>query len=252
MHDPRRSRDRLTVRSRSRANVLRLARVLALALACGSLACESRRTSADGTGPGEGPIHVTGRLLDAETGRPVSRARIWIHGFNDDPADPTHRGPPKQHRSLAPEDATTFEFNLVEPTIRLRVADRENVYELFEQKLSAQDGRLDVDVRLIPLHWVRLHGRVYWREGSKLEPFVPTRSRWRDATINLLRRGPLAPDDVRGGSLSPDDEGNYSTRVPRELLKVLTIDSPRGVSPRELDLRDERGEEREQDFVFEE
>lgn len=221
---------------------LRLVRATALALACAAPACESRRTSADGTGPGIGPIHVTGRLLDAETGRPVSRAKIWIHGFNDDPADPAHRSLPKQQRSLAPGDATTFEFNLVEPTIRLRVADGEHVYELFEQELTARDGRLDVDVRLTPTHWVRLHGRVFWRENGKLEPFVPTRSRWRGATICLSR----------GNSPEPDDRGNYSVLVPRELIKVLTIDSPRRVEPHEIDLRAERGDERAQDFVFEE
>lgn len=185
---------------------------------------------------------MTGRLLDAETGRPVSRARIWIHGFNDDPDDPAYRRPPKQQRSLAPDDETVFEFNLVEPTIRLRVFDKENVYQRFEQTLAAQDGRLDVDVRLTPTHWVRLHGRVFWREGGRLEPFVPRHGRWLENEICLSRGNPL----------DPDEHGCYSTRAPRELLKVMTISSPRRVTPREVDLRDERGDDHVQDFVFEE
>jgi hypothetical protein len=213
---------------------------LALTLVLASGAC-SRHSSADPSGPGEGPVHVTGRLLDAETGRPVSRKTVWIHGFNDTRPDPKFPNVCEE-RSLAPDDPTTFAMNLLDPTIRLRVYDKSHAYEMFEVTLVAHDQALDVDVRLRPTHWVRLHGRVFWREGGALKPFVRKPERWKKNQIVL------SPGD----SLEPDEDGNFSHLVPRELLKVLLISSERRVTPHEVDLREERGDEHAQDFVFEE
>jgi hypothetical protein len=219
----------------------RAAAALLLALAAG--ACDPGRGSADGTGPGGGPIRVTGRLLDAETRCPVSRAHLWVHGFNDDPARP-RRAPSKQQRSLAPDrDATTFEFNLVESTIRLRIADRSHEYELFERAFTATNGALDVDVLLVPTHWIRLHGRFLQRDRGKTRPLYGG-----DGSMGshpFVDIGPASWIDY-------DDEGRYSVRVPRELLRVAAVDTSRHPVPREIDLRGVTEDEREQDFVFEE
>lgn len=178
---------------------------------------------------------VTGRLIDDETGKPVARSTFYIHAFDD---------AAKLQVSLDPDDDTDFSLRVTGTSIdgrkiRLRVPDLSNRYELYEKTFEEQDGVLDVDVRLKPTHWVRLHGKVLWRDGKVLRPIQEGDGNVRHAQVSAGRAG-----------LRPDSDGNYSVRAPRELLKVLTINTNRAVHPKEIDLSGFKGDEFEQDVTL--
>lgn len=181
---------------------------------------------------GESTVRVTGQLLDAETGEPVPRTRIFVHAFNDAIGHQV---------SLEPNSETEFELEMPEPTIRLRIPDLSHEYELFEEDFVAEDGRLHVDVRLQPTHWVLLHGTVLWRDA--------------EGALHPLSEG---DGNVRKASLTAgqyvgfptDADGRYSVRAPRKLLRVLSINTNYVHAPREVDLREVEDDEYELNFVL--
>lgn len=198
---------------------------VALAAACGSC----------GRG-GAARVHVTGRLVDAESGRPVARTAIWVHGFNDELAADA----PARKDSLEPAEASDFELALAAPEIRLRIADKSNEYELFEQRYVASGDRLDVEVRLQPTHWLRLHGQLLLEDDGQRRPLPHD-----DGAIGsrpFLELGPAV--------IHADAGSRYDVRVPRILLRVLALDTGRRVLPAELDLRGATEDERTLDFVL--
>jgi len=180
--------------------------------------------------PGGPGTLLTGRLVDGETGRPVSRSTVWIHAFDDVAG---------RQESLRPSAGSDFALRIEGQEIRLRVADLSNTYELHQETLSARDGAIDVDVRLRPTHWVRLHGTVLWRDGARLRPLREGDANVRSAAVQAGRVG-----------LAPDAAGTYSVKVPRELLKVLTINTNRAAYPKEIDLSGFAGDAFEQDVVL--
>ena len=179
---------------------------------------------------------VRGRLVDAETGKPVPRSTFYVHAFDD---------AAKLQVSLDPDDDADFSLRMTGTSIdgrkiRLRIPDLSNTYELWEQTFEEQDGVLDVDVRLKPTHWVRLHGKVLWRDGAVLRPLGEEKQgNVRNAQVSAGRVG-----------LRPDAAGNYSVKAPRELLKVLTINTNRRAEPSEIDLSAFKGDEFEQDVTL--
>lgn len=210
----------------------------ATALSCaidrGCVVTRGERTVRE-SGCGPGNIEVRGRLVDAETGAPVKRDRVYVHAFND---------ATKVQVSLEPDKTTsTFELRLPAPEIRLRVYDMERVHALFEKNFTAPaDGKLDVDVRLEPTHWIRLHGHFYYREDGKVRPVDHG-----DGSMGccpLIDIGPRSWVDY-------DDDGAYSLLVPRALLKIEMVDTACHPVPAELDLRGATGDEREFDLYLE-
>jgi hypothetical protein len=216
----------------------------ATALSCaidrGCIVTRGERTVRE-SGCGPGNIEVRGRLVDAETGAPVKRDRVYVHAFND---------ATKVQVSLEPDKtASSFELRLPSPEIRLRVYDMDRVHALFEKNFTAPaDGKLDVEVRLEPTHWIRLHGHFYYREDGKVrpvdhgEPSIDNRPRIGGSPI--IHIGPRS-------SVYYDDDGAYSLLVPRELLKIGMVDTPCHPVPAELDLRGATGDEREFDLYLE-
>jgi hypothetical protein len=200
---------------------------------------DGRTVRESGCGPGN--FEVRGRLVDAETGAPVKRDRVYVHAFND---------ATKVEVSLEPDKtASTFELRLPAPEIRLRVYDMERVHALYEKNLVAPaDGKLDVEVRLEPTHWIRLHGHFYYRVGDKVWPVDQgDRSIGGPPRIGgcpLIDIGPRSWVDY-------DDDGSYSLLVPRELLKIRMVDTACHPVPAELDLRGATGDEREFDLYLE-
>jgi len=187
------------------------------------------------SGCGPGNVEVRGRLVDAETGAPVPRDEFYVHAFND---------AEKLHVTLDP-DATesAFRVHLPSPQIRLRVFDHARRYELFEERFTAPaDGELDVGVRLVPTHWIRLHGHIYYRSGDRLRPV--DRGDGSMGGCPLIHIGPRS-------WVNYDDDGAYSILVPRELLKIRMVDTPCHPVPAELDLRGATGDEREFDLYLE-
>lgn len=192
--------------------------------------------AACGGGPFGGGTRVTGRLVDDETGKPVARTTIYVHAFDD---------AAKLQVSAAPSSATDFALTMTGTSIdgrkiRVRVPDLSNTYELWEKTFEEQDGVLDVDVRLKPTHWVRLHGKVLWRDGDKLRPLAEGDGNVRHAMVSAGRAG-----------LRPGPDGTYSVKAPREVLKILTIDTNRSASPREIDLSGVTADDFEQDVTLE-
>jgi hypothetical protein len=221
---------------------LALAASLLGAASCGEPGCTVSKggRAVRQSGHGSGAIEVRGRLVDAETGKAVARTQIWVHGFNDE-AD--------YEVSLErDEDATSFVLRLPERKVRLRVYDGEHVYALFEKNFMAPaSGPLDVEVRLEPTHWIVLHGRVLNRDGDVLTPVR------REESADLRPR--MGGDPIIGigpaGSVYYDDDGNYTVRVPRELLEITTLDTNRVANPRQLDLRGVKEDERAWDVILE-
>jgi hypothetical protein len=181
----------------------------------------------------EGSIRVTGRLVDAETRRPVTRAQIWIHGFNDafDAQASLEPGP----------DRNDFELFLPAPDLRLRIADRSDEYALFERLFVAKDGQLDVEIALQPTHWLVLRGRVLWDDHGTLRPV----GRGRHPVV-----GAPIIDVFPDGHLNRDSEGRYEGRVPREELEFSAVSTALRLEPSRLDLRGATEDERELDLIF--
>lgn len=166
-----------------------------------------------------GTVRVTGRVVDAETGEPIERSHMYVHAFNDATGHQV---------SLKPTGSSEFELEMPDPEIRLRVPDLSDEYELYEERFVAEDGALDVTVRMQPTHWVRLHGTVLWRDADgTLRPTSEGDGNVRKARLSA---GPVGFDT--------EDDGTYSVRAPRESLKILSINTNYHHTPRVLDLSD--------------
>ena len=177
-------------------------------------------------------VHVTVRLVDDETGKPVSRAGNYVHAFNDATGHQV---------SLDPADETEFELEMPAPEIRLRVPDRTNTYELFEEDFVAKDGVLDVEIRLRPTHWIRLHGTLLWKDtDGTLRPLSEGDGNVRKAALSA----------GRGVGFAPGSDGTYSVNAPREVLEIVSINTNYRHAPTRVDLSNETGDDYALDLVL--
>jgi hypothetical protein len=177
-----------------------------------------------------GGVRVTGRLVDDTTGKDVPRREFWVHGFSDSV---------KKQVSLSSAPEPTFSLVLPARDVRLRIADGSNQYRLYEQRFTATSDVLDVEVRLVPTGYVRLHGRVLVRDGARVRPPPIT------GQMGFMPRVHVGP-----AGLDYREDGSYSARVPRELLAVRTINTPLGIHPKEVDLRGVTTDDHALDFVL--
>jgi hypothetical protein len=177
-----------------------------------------------------GGVRVRGRLVDDTTGIEVPRRDFWVHGFSDSV---------KEQVSLPSAPESSFSLVLPARDVRLRVADGSNRYRLYEERFTATGDVLDVEVRLVPTGWVRLHGRVLVRDGARLRPPPITGE-----------MGSMPRVHVGRALLEYREDGSYSERVPRELLRVLTTDTALDVHPKEVDLRGVTADDHALDFVL--
>ena len=191
-----------------------------------------------GCAPNEmGGTLVTGRLVDDETGKPVARSSIYVHAFDD---------AAKLQVSLDPSSDTDFALTMTGLSIdgrkiRVRIPDLSNTYELWEKTFEEQDGTLDLEVRLKPTHWVRLHGKLLWRDASgALRPIQEGDGNVRSAMVSAGRAG-----------IRPGADGSYSVKAPRELLPVLTVNTNRTAHPKQIDLSAVTADDFEQDVILE-
>jgi hypothetical protein len=197
---------------------------LALVLAVASGAC--------GSPPGQ-DLRISGRLVDAETGRPVPRTAIYIHAFDD---------ATKRRVTLDPEQGDdSFELTTTWPLVRLRVADTSNEYRLDERTLTVTGAAWDGTIRLVPTHWVLVHGRVLWRDGTTLRPPSQGDGNVRHAGVSF----------GRAGGVRHAEDGSFSVRLPRESLPILTIDTNRTPAQKSLDLTGVTGDEFAFDVILE-
>jgi len=211
--------------------VTRSVRVTVL-LATAAIAAAVPAVTACAGDSSENIVHVTVRLVDDETGEPVSRAQNYVHAFNDATGHQV---------SLEPADETGFELEIPLPEIRLRVPDRTNTYELFEETFVAENGVLDLEIRLRPTHWIRLHGTVLWRDSDgTLRPLSEGDGNVRKAALTL----------GRSVGLSPGPDGSYSVKAPREEMEVLSINTNYHHAPARVDLSGETGDDYEVNFVL--
>lgn len=175
---------------------------------------------------------MRGRIVDAETGAPVPRTSIFVHAFDD---------ATKRQVSLKPDDDDAFELTAPAATVRLRVADTSGRYELNQQTFTVTGGAWDGTIRLVPTHFVRLHGRILWRDGDRLRPPSEGDGRVVNAFLGI------------GGKsgVYPKEDGSYSVRVPRELIRILPVNTSLGPNPATLDLAGFEGDEKEYDIILE-
>lgn len=193
------------------------------------------------TGRGAGTVIVTGHVLDAETGKPVAREGIWIHVFRAGSSSPASAEPDADRSDFAIElDTLGSAAGTAGTIVRLRVADSTRAYETLEREITLTGGALDIDVRLVPTHWLRLHGRVLWRDGTNLRPVRDGSPDVENAQVHI---GPH--------NLWAAGSETYSILVPRELLRPSTVNTNHRVVPHEIDLRGATEAERALDLVLE-
>jgi hypothetical protein len=197
--------------------------LLALVLAVATGACGS---------PSGPSFTVSGRLVDAETGRPVPRTAIYVHAFDD---------ATKRKVSLSPDDDDAFELRTTWPVVRLRVADTSNEYRLDERTLTIAGDAWDGTIRLVPTHRVRVHGRVLWRDGANLRPPSDGDGTVRHAHVFF----------GRAGGADHAEDGSFSVRLPREALQILTINTGLSPAQKSLDLSAVQGDEFAFDVILE-
>jgi len=198
--------------------------LLALVLAVAAGAC----------GSPSGPSYtISGRLVDAETGRPVPRTAIYIHAFDD--------ATKRQVTVEREEDDDSFVLKTTWPVVRLRVADTSNEYRLDERTLTIAGDAWDGTIRLVPTHRVRVHGRVLWRDGTKLRPPSEGDGRVSEAHVYF----------GRDGGADCTEDGSYSVRLPREKFDILTINTSLSPAQKSLDLSAVKGDEFAFDVILE-
>src|SRR5262245_35795805 len=200
-------------------------RALPLLLAASLAGC------AAGSAPA-GTVTIRGRLVDAETGERVARTTIFVHAIDDANGGVV---------TAKPDAADSFELAGLPPTVRLRVADTSDRYRLNEQQVTVPGESLDTTISLVPTHWVRLHGRVLWRDGERLRP--PSEGDG-DVVHGFLCIGPKY-------GIRPEKDGSYSVRVPREVVEIAKVNTSRSPSPHTVDLREVAGDEKELDIILE-
>jgi hypothetical protein len=187
--------------------------------------------------PPPGGVRVSGRILDDETGQPVAREWIYVHGFSDDAGAQV---------SLDPDSGdTSYSVDLPTRNVRLRIADVSKKYELWQQTLTATGPTLEQDVRLKPTHFVTVKVSVKWRDGTTLRPISDGDGGVRHAQLSF------AGADA-GQTMRRDDDGSYTLRLPRKAMKILLINTNRRVTPDVIDLTDVKADETEAVFVLEE
>ena len=92
-----------------------------------------------------------GRIVDDETGVPLSREETGVHGFVDATGAQV---------SAKPAPDSRFELVLPGREVRLRVARDDGAYASpWEKRFVATGGVLDVEVRLRPTHNLVVRGR---------------------------------------------------------------------------------------------
>jgi len=179
-------------------------------------------------------FRIRGRLVDAETGEPVSRESIYVHAFHD----ATHH-----QVTLDPESASTYEVEMPAAEVRLRIADKSRRYKLYEERYVFEPGTNEFDVRLEQTHFVLLHGRVLDKETGK--PLERSEGLGRAARMHI--------DEVNGdyGSVTvPKADGSFSVRVPRSLLRIRFVNTAKTPADPALDLRGVDGDTCERDVLM--
>jgi hypothetical protein len=190
-----------------------------------------------GAGCASEPSHqLRGRVLDAETGEPVSRQNMYVHFFCDEI---------DFQQSLDPEDEPTYSVRLPQPKVRIRAADGSAAYALFEQTLTIEGEALEYDIRLTPTHFVLLRGRAIDAVTGKAI-----------RASGGMGGGPLLYFDAEQvgwskGMIGLDDEGAFSLRVPRAKLTVRAVNTPKRIAKPVIDLTGYEADEREVEIRFE-
>ena len=155
------------------------------------------------------PCVVQGNLLDAETGKPVSRRTIYMH-FNCDELG--------YKESPTPRDTTDFKVQMPGSKVRIRAYDAEQIYAPFVGTFEAKDGILAVDIQLEPTHYALLRGR--FEDGVTGRSYVDMKQsgQWMGLRLSIH-------DDkgaVHKGHIVPNLAGQFGVRVPRKRLQLFT------------------------------
>ncbi len=193
--------------------------LLGLALVFPTAGCGSSRDAAP-------PGHVTleGRLIDAETGEPISRDGMFVHLFCDDL---------DVQNSLEREDTMRYRAIMPGRTIRVRVFDPSRTYHRFEETITVAGAERRFDIALQPTGYVTLHGRAVIADSGQV--IIPDRGAAIGAGGPLFYIG-IADGSVRDSTVSLDATGRYSLKVPRATIRIDSVNSALSPIERTLDL----------------
>lgn len=190
-----------------------------------------------------GGVRVAGRIIDDETGAALSRERTWVHGFIDATGSQV---------SAKPAPDSGFELVLPGRDVRLRVARDDGAYvSPWETRFVATSDLLDVEVRLVPTHYLVVRGRILRREGGVDRPLhkgeLPGKV---GISLHPVTPTPPGPGGYGVGGLRIDAQGAFEALVPRAKYRVVTINLGDDIAPREVDLSGAQGPEHRVDFVL--
>jgi hypothetical protein len=181
----------------------------------------------------EAGYRLHGRILDAETGTPVSREHAYLHFFCD---------AIDVQKSFDPADLTSYDVRMPRAEIRIRIKDKTEEYALFEKTVTVDGNDREYDIRLVPTHFVLLRGRaIDVATGQAVEQHG---------------HGPLLYFDAEPGDwgrsmVRLDDDGAFTLRVPRAKLRIQAVDTSKRIANPILDLTGFEGGETEFELRFE-
>jgi len=168
---------------------------------------------------GEGDYLLEGTVRDAKTGEPVARDTLYLHFFCDG----------IDHQvTLDPSSETEYAVRMPQPTVRVRVADTDDAYHLYERTVEIEGKSRTLDLPLEPTGFVLLRGRVVDAADGSAVP------RGADGGHGPLLY--LSGDGWSEGPVSLEEDGSFTLRVPRAKIEIRAVDTARSIANPDLDL----------------
>jgi len=114
--------------------------------------------------------------------------------------------------------------------VRIRVADKERRYAIFEKTIDLASKSETFDIRLEATNFIRLHGKVL-ASGEPVPPSEPDGAVGDRVMFYFQHDGkPIA------GPMAPAQDGTYSLRVPRGKIKIMAVNTALKIKQDTVDL----------------
>ena len=140
--------------------------------------------------------------------------------------------------TLTPRDMSEYRIALPDRRIRVRVLDEAHVYEPFEQTVMVEGEELQLDIALLPTHYVLLRARFVDGVTGRQPVDMRVSGEWAGLMLTVSDERGL----VHEGLLVPDDDAVVKVRVPRKKLRLETTNVSTVPQEPELDLRGFEGD----------
>jgi hypothetical protein len=94
---------------------------------------------------------IEGTVVDAETGKEVSREGMYLHFFCDEI---------DHQETLESARTASYEISMPKSTVRIRAFDTSKRYHLFEKTVQVEGDELQFDIAVVPTHYILLTGKI--------------------------------------------------------------------------------------------